>query len=94
MIPAIILIQLAVPSLILLYTLDEARRRGVLFKIMGHQWYWTYEFRDWGSTSEDREAYILGEERERRLLGVDRRVSLPYQVRIRGIVRSGDVLHA
>ncbi len=37
--PALVLIQLAVPSLLLLYSLDEATDRQVTLKAVGHQWY-------------------------------------------------------
>jgi len=45
-IPAIILIQIAIPSLLLLYMLDESIDSNLTIKAIGHQWYWRYEYRD------------------------------------------------
>ena len=40
LIPALILVQIALPSLVLLYTLEEYRRdKGITLKATGHQWY-------------------------------------------------------
>merc|ERR1712018_820120 len=36
-IPAIILIQIAIPSLLLLYILDESIDRSITIKVLGHQ---------------------------------------------------------
>ena len=38
-IPAVILIQIALPSLLLLYILDESIDRSLTLKAVGHQWY-------------------------------------------------------
>lgn len=49
-IPALILIFLSVPSLSLLYFVDlpQSFRRNInlgnLIKVIGHQWYWSYEY--------------------------------------------------
>lgn len=43
-IPAIILIIIAIPSFSLLYSVDEIVEPIVTFKVIGHQWYWSYEF--------------------------------------------------
>merc|ERR1712042_300913 len=45
-IPAVILIQIAIPSLLLLYILDESVDSSLTVKVLGHQWYWSYEYRD------------------------------------------------
>lgn len=39
LIPAVVLVQVAVPSLLLLYMLDERVRGGLTLKVVGHQWY-------------------------------------------------------
>lgn len=46
LIPAIILVFIAIPSFNLLYSLDELIEPEVTLKIIGHQWYWTYEYSD------------------------------------------------
>ena len=46
-IPAIILFIIAIPSFSLLYSIDEIHQ-DILFnvKVIGHQWYWSYEITD------------------------------------------------
>ena len=44
LIPAIILIIIAIPSFSLLYSVDEIVEPLLTLKIIGHQWYWSYEF--------------------------------------------------
>ena len=42
-IPALILVNLAIPSFSLLYSVDEIVEPTFTFKVVGHQWYWSYE---------------------------------------------------
>lgn len=44
MIPAIILVSIAFPSFSLLYSIDEVMMPAFTLKVMGHQWYWSYEY--------------------------------------------------
>ena len=46
LIPAIILVFVAIPSFSLLYSMDEIIEPLLTVKIIGHQWYWSYEFLD------------------------------------------------
>ena len=46
LIPAIILIFVAIPSFSLLYSMDEIIDPFFTIKVIGHQWYWSYEFLD------------------------------------------------
>jgi len=101
-IPAIILIQIAIPSLLLLYILDESIDSSLTIKIIGHQWYWRYEYTDFWSVRAasqiEFDAYMVPtNELERnifRLLDVDNRTVLPYNIHIRILISSSDVLHA
>lgn len=45
-IPALILIIIALPSFALLYSIDYIETPLITIKIIGHQWYWSYEFLD------------------------------------------------
>ena len=45
-IPAIILLGIASPSFTLLYSLDESMDPDLSLKVIGHQWYWSYEYSD------------------------------------------------
>ena len=77
--PALILIVLALPSLRLLYLIDETTEPRITLKTIGHQWYWRYEYSDFNEIEFD--SYIIPENtlnnREFRLLEVDNRVILP-----------------
>lgn len=96
-VPALVLVQIAIPSLLLLYSLDEGSNCELTIKAMGHQWFWTYEYSDFGVRGEtvEIESYISpSEERTVRLLDVDNRAPLPIGVGIRVLVGSTDVLHS
>ena len=56
LLPSLSLLLLAVPSLSLLYLLDEVGHPVCTYKIQGHQWYWHYEFSDLSHSSF--ESYI------------------------------------
>lgn len=45
-IPALILIFIAIPSFSLLYSIDEVIEPLLTIKVIGHQWYWSYEHLD------------------------------------------------
>lgn len=45
-IPTLILLVIALPTFALLYSLDEAIEPEVTVKVIGHQWYWSYEYSD------------------------------------------------
>jgi len=43
--PSFILLAIAIPSFILLYSMDELTDDvAITIKVMGHQWYWSYQF--------------------------------------------------
>jgi cytochrome c oxidase subunit 2 len=44
LIPGVILLIVAVPSFALLYSMDEMIDPALTMKIIGHQWYWSYEY--------------------------------------------------
>lgn len=104
LIPALILVQIALPSLVLLYTLEEYRSEiGITLKATGHQWYWRYEYPDFLGVNKDSgplsfDSYIVPARElasgDFRLLETDNRVSLPAQTPIRVLVTRGDVLHS
>jgi len=49
-IPAIILIFVAIPSFTLLYSIDEIIEPQLTLKVIGHQWYWSYEYSDFNES--------------------------------------------
>lgn len=98
-IPTIILIFIAVPSFILLYSLDEVINPSVTLKAIGHQWYWSYEYSDYTEeNSINFDSYMITENDlelgQFRLLEVDNRVVLPINTHIRVLITAGDVLHS
>nr|YP_009917608.1 cytochrome c oxidase subunit II [Lagenorhynchus acutus]AEB01845.1 cytochrome c oxidase subunit II [Lagenorhynchus acutus]QLM01023.1 cytochrome c oxidase subunit 2 [Lagenorhynchus acutus] len=94
--PAIILIMIALPSLRILYMMDEINNPSLTVKTMGHQWYWSYEYTDYEDLNFD--SYMIPtsdlKPGELRLLEVDNRMVLPMQMTIRMLVSSEDVLHS
>jgi cytochrome c oxidase subunit 2 len=100
LIPAIVLVLLAIPSFSLLYSLDELLNPEMTLKVIGHQWYWSYEY---GNSLARRIAlhfssYLVPleelKETDLRLLTVDNVVTLPIKTMIRILVTSSDVLHS
>jgi cytochrome c oxidase subunit 2 len=100
-IPALILVRIAIPSFALLYAVDEIVDPALTVKVIGHQWYWSYEYSDYegadGATIAF-DSYRVPdsdlEEGNLRLLEVDNRVVLPVDTHVRLIVTAADVLHS
>jgi len=103
--PAVVLIFIAVPSFALLYSLDELVDPEMTLKVIGHQWYWSYEYTDILSTRTSAQngfsidSYLLSTEDlapngSFRLLEVDHKVVLPVKTHIRLLVTAADVLHS
>nr|BBC69441.1 cytochrome c oxidase subunit 2 [Sergia lucens] len=94
--PALILIFIALPSLRLLYLLDEVNNPSVTIKAIGHQWYWSYEYSDFLQVEFD--SYMLPtnelSENGFRLLDVDNRTILPMNTQIRVLISAADVIHS
>nr|ABM53829.1 cytochrome oxidase subunit II [Loboptera decipiens] len=94
--PAIILIFIALPSLRLLYLMDEINNPAVTLKTIGHQWYWSYEYSDFLKVEFD--SYMTPQDEMKdnnfRLLDVDNRAALPMNTFIRIIITAADVLHS
>nr|QZH43597.1 cytochrome c oxidase subunit II [Coboldia fuscipes] len=94
--PAIVLMFIALPSLRLLYLLDEINDPSITLKSIGHQWYWSYEYSDFNNVEFD--SYMIPtndlEMNGFRLLDVDNRVVLPMNSQIRILVTAADVIHS
>lgn len=102
--PAIVLIFIAVPSFALLYSLDELINPEITLKIVGHQWYWSYEYSDSFTSDIEKngfgfDSYLIAENDLApigvfRLLETDHKVILPSNTHIRLLVTAADVLHS
>lgn len=98
-IPTLILFIIASPSFSLLYTIDMLIDPKISIKVVGHQWYWSYETTDLASAKDvNFDSYMLPEEDLSlgglRLLEVDNRLTLPFQTHIRLLITAVDVLHS
>jgi len=78
--PSLILMVIAVPSFALLYSIDEVIDPAVTLKVIGQQWYWTYEYSDFADKLDKTiqfDSYMVAEEDleegQLRLLEVDNR---------------------
>lgn len=97
LIPIIILIFQIIPSLIILWKNNYSfLNREITLKIIGHQWYWTYELGDLLDFSFDSylkrvDSFLLG---DFSLLEVDNRLILPLGIPVRFILTSRDVIHS
>lgn len=94
--PALLLLFLALPSLRLLYLIEEVLTPHITVKAIGHQWYWRYEYADWHNVSFD--SYIIPTDElqsgQYRLLEVDNRAVIPYNIEVRLLVTAADVIHS
>nr|YP_010602102.1 cytochrome c oxidase subunit II [Pelodiscus shipian]WAM65104.1 cytochrome c oxidase subunit II [Pelodiscus shipian] len=94
--PAIVLITIALPSLRVLYLMDEINNPYLTVKAMGHQWYWTYEYTDYENLEFD--SYMIPTQDLPkgyfRLLEVDHRMVIPMESPIRMLISAEDVLHS
>jgi cytochrome c oxidase subunit 2 len=100
-IPALILLILAVPSFALLYSMDEVIDPVITLKVIGSQWYWSYEYSDNLNMKEEPlifDSYMVSEQDldmgHFRLLEVDNRVVVPVETHIRILITASDVLHS
>nr|YP_010535625.1 cytochrome c oxidase subunit II [Alectorobius peropteryx]UYB78498.1 cytochrome c oxidase subunit II [Alectorobius peropteryx]UYB78511.1 cytochrome c oxidase subunit II [Alectorobius peropteryx] len=92
--PAIILITIAIPSLRLLYLMEEMFYPSMTLKVSGHQWYWSYEYPDFNIEID---SFMLPQNfmnSSFRLLDVDNRLVIPFNCNIRLLITSTDVIHS
>ncbi|MDC3150098.1 cytochrome c oxidase subunit II [Alphaproteobacteria bacterium] len=95
-IPIVILVVLAIPSFKLLYQQEKSENYDMTVKVIGHQWYWEYEYPDHGDFYF--ESYMVQEqdleEGDLRLLTVDNPLVIPANKNIQILITAGDVLHS
>nr|ALL97405.1 cytochrome c oxidase subunit II [Asiemphytus rufocephalus] len=94
--PTLLLVFIAIPSIHLLYLMDEMNYPIMTIKAMGHQWYWSYEYTDFKNIEFD--SYMNNKNNLNnnsfRLLDVDNNMILPMNTQMRIIVSSTDVIHS
>nr|WHL46306.1 cytochrome oxidate subunit 2 [Echinolaelaps echidninus] len=93
--PALMLIFIAVPSLRLLYLMEEFYQPELSMKILGHQWYWSYEYPDFYIEFD---SFMIPENElemdKFRLLEVDNNFVIPNLTGLRLLISSADVIHS
>lgn len=95
-VPIVILLFIAFPSLYLLYLTEDSTSSGVRVKVVGHQWYWEYQY----DSSRNRKAFdsymssSVADKGTFRNLDVDNRLALPTYLPSLLLVTSADVLHS
>lgn len=90
-IPIFILIILVLPSLKILYLLDEIIRPILTIKVLGNQWFWSYQYEYYNIEFD---SIILKDEYNFLLLNVDNNLILPYNIEILLLISSNDVIHS
>jgi len=109
LIPCFILAFIAIPSFALIYRLDELVEPSITYKVIGKQWYWTYEMTNilednprvnnsFSFDSYMRPVEDLSEDPNSvgqfRLLSVDHDLVVPVRTPIRLVVTGNDVIHS
>nr|QUI77260.1 cytochrome c oxidase subunit II [Mitjaevia shibingensis] len=94
--PAIMLIFIALPSLKILYMIEETNKPIITIKAIGHQWFWSYEYSDFKKIEFD--SYMKPTDdlklNEFRFLETDNRIVLPFNIQTRILMTSSDVIHS
>ncbi|NBX04153.1 MAG: cytochrome c oxidase subunit II [Alphaproteobacteria bacterium] len=95
-IPILILVGIAIPSLRLHYYMQNVQEPELTVKVTGYQWYWGYEYPDNGGISF--ESRIIEDKDLKpgdiRLLSVDNRLVVPVDTTVRVLLTGADVIHA
>lgn len=94
-IPCLILVVIAIPSFRILFYMHEMEPSEITLKVVGHQWYWEYQYPDHNIGFD---SYMIKDEDlkpgQLRLLEVDNRVVLPVDTNVRVLVTAADVMHS
>lgn len=92
LLPAATLLLIAFPSLRLLYISEENYSCPISIKIIGHQWYWSYEYTNFKEIEFD--SFIQSNIPSIRLLETDNPINLPQNIFTQLFISSSDVLHS
>lgn len=99
--PSLILWIIGIPSLQLLYLMDEIIDAEVTVKAIGNQWFWSYEYSDYVTDENETIAYdsfmVQDDDLELgqlRTLTVDNYLVLPIHTSLRVLCSSNDVIHS
>lgn len=91
--PTVVLVFIGLPSIKLLYLLDEVFHPSITIKTIAHQWFWSYEYTDF--LTIDFDSYMLPYTiNNPRLLETDNHTVVPVNSQIRNLISATDVLHS
>jgi len=90
-IPIILLLFIGFPRIKNLYICEEFNECDLNFKVLGHQWYWTYEF---NQIEISFDSILNIENFFFRLLETFNHLILPRKCLIRILISSEDVIHS
>lgn len=95
LVPVVIVAAIAFPSIKLIYFMDKTEKADMTLKVIGHQWYWEYDYPDHKISFD---SFMLNrdqlKEGQIRNLEVDKQVVLPVDTNVRILGTSVDVLHS
>lgn len=95
-VPVVILVVIAIPSFRLMYYMDRVPDADMTIKVIGHQWYWTYNYPDHGDLQFD--SNIIPDKDlkpgQKRLLEVDNPLVVPTGANVRVLISGTDVMHS
>ena len=105
LVPVLILVAIAIPSITLLRDQYSPPKADLTVKVIGNQWYWTYQYPDHGdfeivSNMLKEQGDVKPGDRFRTdadgpaLLAVDERMIVPVGKVVKFIVTSNDVIHS
>ncbi len=97
LIPALILVIIAVPSFRLLANQYNPPKADLTIKVTGYQWYWGYEYPDHGGISFDAVMLNRADAEARGApyqLETDNRVVVPAGKTVKLLITGADVLHS
>ena len=96
--PAMILWVIGLPSLKLLYMMDEILDPELTVKAIASQWFWSYEYTDYDQEDNSYDSFKVSDDDlelgELRTLTVDNYLVQPINTSIRLLVSSNDVIHS
>lgn len=94
-IPILIIVAISIPSFKILKMQEEIPTSELTVKVIGYQWYWHYEYPEYGVNFD---SYMLTDDKlsstQKRLLEVDNRLVLPADTNVKFLITAGDVIHS
>jgi cytochrome c oxidase subunit 2 len=101
LLPSFVLLSIVLPSFVLLYITNgrlDALTPPITIKVIGHQWYWTYEYFDIYGNFSAFDSYLVQSDDLSpgavRLMETSHRLTIPANTKVRFLITSVDVIHS